>query len=43
VLALRDALGIAELPNLHFESTDDTSLVTDQPDAEEIETEPETA
>jgi hypothetical protein len=41
--ALRDALGLAELPNLRFKSTDDTPSVAAQPDAEEVETEPETA
>ena len=41
--ALRDALGLAELPNLRFETADNTPSVAAQPDAEEIETEPETA
>jgi transposase InsO family protein len=40
--ALRDALGIAELPNLRFETAADAMSATDQPDAQEIEIEPET-
>jgi hypothetical protein len=40
--ALREALGIAELPNLRFETAADALLAADQPDARETDTEPET-